>query len=155
MFGKLFDKIFAGFFLLLCVSCADPRYAPAVSHLPPTGTIDKLKSCEIKMNSGECISSAWEKMPTEDDYGSFIFKTFHLSPADNSVVEDDLSGNFTVLLWMPAMGHGSSPVTVERIDVGTYRASRVFFSMKGQWEIRFQLKEGNAVTDQAIIPINW
>ena len=65
----------------------------------------------------------------------------------------DLNDSVEVALWMPSMGHGSSPVTVERLDTGTYRASEVFFTMKGDWEIRIQLKEGDEVRDQAIVPI--
>ena len=93
-------------------------------------------------------------MPTETAVGSFVFKTFRSNLADGSPVLVDLTrSEVAVALWMPAMGHGSSPVKVVRVDIGTYRASQVFFTMKGEWEIRIQLKERGDVKDQAILPI--
>ena len=151
----MFGRFVGLFFVLTLMGCAHPKYAPTASNPGLTLKDEKLKTCQIKMNSGECIASTWEVLPTEDAYGSFIFKTFHLSPADGSVIADDLPGKLAVVLWMPAMGHGSSPVTIDRIDVGTYRASKVFFTMKGDWEIRFQLKDGNAINDEATLQINW
>jgi hypothetical protein len=88
----------------------------------------------------------WEQMPTETDFGSFIFKTHR--PAGMI----DISGP-TVMLWMPSMGHGSSPVTVERLSTGVYRASRVFFTMKGDWEIHVQSKDGGEVHDEAVLHV--
>jgi hypothetical protein len=86
--------------------------------------------------------------------GSFLFKVFRPNNADGSPVLEDV-GNVSVALFMPSMGHGSSPITVERLDVGTYRAKNVFFTMAGNWEIQFMLKAGDAVTDQAVIDIRW
>jgi hypothetical protein len=48
------------------------------------------------------------------------------------------------------MNHGSSPVFTSLEDTGTYRAKNVFFIMPGEWEIKFQIKEGNQVVDEAI-----
>lgn len=64
------------------------------------------------------------------------------------------SGFVAVKLWMPGMGHGSSPVKVAqetetdgegtaRPLTGRYLAREVYFSMPGHWEIWLQLKDGN------------
>ena len=90
----------------------------------------------------------------ESDFGSFIFKTFQIDAIDGSQNIVDLGGTLAVVLWMPSMGHGSSPVKVDKLDTGTYRAKNVFFTMGGSWEIRIQLKSGNDIADEAIIPIN-
>ncbi len=87
--------------------------------------------------------------------GSMIFKTYRLSSYDQSAIEVDAVSVPQLILWMPAMGHGSSPTTVTRIEVGTYRASNVFFIMPGQWELKFQVKEGSEIKDEAIIPITF
>ena len=55
-----------------------------------------------------------------------------------------------ILLWMPGMGHGSSPVRIERVDVGRYFASEIFFIMTGEWDIHFQLKSGSVVVEEKI-----
>ena len=48
------------------------------------------------------------------------------------------------------MGHGSSPVTMERVDVGRYRAKDVFFIMTGEWDVHYQLKSGSHVVEEKI-----
>jgi hypothetical protein len=65
----------------------------------------------------------------------------------------DPEGSPSVVLWMPSMGHGSSPVTVTRLDIGTYLANEVFFIMPGEWQIKFQLKRADEVIDEAIVDI--
>jgi hypothetical protein len=42
---------------------------------------------------------------------------------------------------------------VDRVDVGTYRASDVFFIMPGEWDLRFQFSEDNQVIDEAVAQI--
>jgi YtkA-like len=143
--------------LLLAVtffnSCAKPNYLSP--QAPRGGTqAQKLSACQARFASGHCAALDWETAPSDSDFGSFLFKTFRPNAGDGSPIEVDLDGTATVVLWMPGMGHGSSPVTVERLDVGTYRARNVFFVMKGDWEVRIQLKDGNEIKDQAIIPIS-
>ncbi|MGE0526536.1 MAG: FixH family protein [Bdellovibrionales bacterium] len=138
--------------LLSCLSCTNPKYAPPSQTTNDT-LEQKLSRCRAKFASAHCVAYAWEKMPTDADYGSFLFRTFLPSLSGDAPVPEDPKGTVAVVLWMPSMGHGSSPVTVEHLDVGTYRASDVFFTMKGDWEIRFQVKDGGNVQDQAIIPI--
>jgi hypothetical protein len=53
------------------------------------------------------------------------------------------------------MGHGSTPTTTTRVDVGSYRVSNVFFTMPGEWELRLQAKNGTEVLDEANISINF
>jgi hypothetical protein len=97
----------------------------------------------------------WQAMPNETAYGSFTFKTFRPNAADGSPIPVDPPGTIAVVLWMPSMGHGSAPLAINKLDVGTFSASNVFFTMKGDWQIIFQLKSAGAVQDQAIIPITF
>lgn len=82
------------------------------------------------------------------------FKTGRANLVDGSFLAEDPYLELAVVLWMPSMGHGSSPVTIERLDRGTYRVSEVFFTMAGDWEIRVQLKAGNDVKSEAILPLS-
>lgn len=141
---------FAVIAALLVSACARPNYAPS-DNTDQSGQGQKPGACQARFTSGHCVSYEWEKMPTEDDFGSFIFKVF--LEGDDGPMLVDLAGTMTVILWMPSMGHGSSPVEVRRLDVGTYRASDVFFTMRGDWDIRFHLKDGSNVKDQAIISL--
>lgn len=141
--------------LFALVACAKPNYAPEVnSGAPPKATDTvvnpKPEACPLKFASKHCLSVTWELLPTEDETGAFIFRIVRPDPA--GAVPEDLDGKLSVVAWMPGMGHGSSPITVERLDIGVYRASQVFFTMRGEWELRFLLKSGNETRDQATLP---
>ncbi|CAN5708433.1 hypothetical protein BH10BDE1_BH10BDE1_03020 [soil metagenome] len=123
---------------LIFTACAKPQSATPVGN----GGLEKAGSgsCAAQFaQSKSCVGFSWEKLPTETEFGSFIF-TF----TNEAGLLADLA-NPKIVLWMPSMGHGSSPVTIERISTGLYRATKVFFTMKGEWEIRFQ-----TLGDQAI-----
>jgi hypothetical protein len=132
------------------VSCAKPNYASA-----PISTQEKAANdCAYHFASGLCVSYAWEQMPTGSSFGSFVFKTFRADAKSSTVTAENIPLTAAVVLWMPDMPNmGSSPVSVQQIDTGVYRASNVFFSMRGKWEIKFQSKDGDEVRDQAAIPL--
>jgi hypothetical protein len=72
----------------------------------------------------------------------------------------DPAGTFTAELWMPAMGHGSSPVTIERaLDgqgrpvPGAFRVSRMYFLMEGGWEVRVTLVRANGTRETKAWPV--
>lgn len=145
MFGKL--TILA--LLVSCVACAKPKYADATIPAPQAASAPQ---CEVKFEkSGLCLEWAWEVAPGESDFGSLVFKTSR--EVNGQWVPEDLSGTAALVLWMPSMGHGSSPTTVTHIDTGTYRASRVYFVMPGAWDLRFQNKSGTSVIDEAVVSI--
>lgn len=50
----------------------------------------------------------------------------------NEVQVSDLK----VELWMPHMGHGSSPVTITQFGVNKYKITEAYFIMPGAWEVR-------------------
>lgn len=147
----MFFKFFPVILLLLSIGCAERKY------LTPAGTPSVVileDVCNVRFQTSQlCVSYAWTKKPSDNSYGEMIVKVWRPNAADGSAVPQDLAGAVAVVLWMPSMGHGSSPVTVERVDVGTYRATQVFFSMPGDWEIRVQSKEGETVRDQAVIAL--
>ena len=171
MFGKLTVAILA----LSLFACAKPNYADKSATTPgestktePPGsggavdapadgndgqppTDDSRDSAQPQARlpvSQMPVFLEWEKKPTDEEFGSFILRT-----GQSSNDPEDVDGNLAVVLWMPSMGHGSSPVTVERIAKGTYRASKVFFTMPGDWEIRIQRKVGGRVAEQTAIAI--
>lgn len=137
-------------FLVALAGCAQPRYeaAPPASR---NGGEQRLVAGRFA-SSGLLVSYQWETMPTEESEGSFLFRTYAPDPRDAFPELRDPAGTVAVELWMPDMNHGSSPVLVERLGTGTYRASQVFFSMRGAWEIRVQEKVGPNVVDQAALP---
>lgn len=60
--------------------------------------------------------------------------------------------DLTLKLWMPDMGHGSSPVTLTAFGVNKYKVTQAFFIMPGTWEVRIAFKlEG--VSHEINIPV--
>jgi hypothetical protein len=130
--------------LVLMGSCAKPRYVDGLE-----ARIDGTSGeCGFLFSSENlCLKTEWIQKPTESSYGemtlSFVDRT------DQSRFVDPVAVPF-IVLWMPSMGHGSSPVKMERIDVGKFRASEIFFIMPGPWDIRYQLKDGSNVIEEKI-----
>ena len=66
----------------------------------------------------------------------------------------DLPENFSIFLWMPSMGHGSSPITIKKISTGLYELTSIYFIMDGAWELKVQIKNGNAINDETTFEYN-
>jgi hypothetical protein len=140
------------FVISLFFACAKPNYQdpqPQIqSDKPGPQNPQNPETCKLFFTTERiCVDLNWEKMPTETDTGSFFLK-FYVQETPTKFI--DPRHNPAVVLWMTSMGHGSSPVTVEKISTGEYKATKVFFIMPGEWDIRLQLKDGKDVVDQII-----
>jgi hypothetical protein len=155
MFGKIALSVTIA---ILIANCARPKYVsderPA-SDSSQNKTVPEGKAdCSLRLSvSGHCLTWSWENQPTAQKPGSLVFKIFRLNQFDQSSVELDTSVLPEVILWMPSMGHGSSPTKVTRLDTGTYRADDVFFVMPGAWQIKFQVREENRSVDGVIVDV--
>ncbi|MBS1960365.1 MAG: hypothetical protein JST80_12885 [Bdellovibrionales bacterium] len=139
---------------LILTACAQEKSPPPAKDLFSPTNGERVTDCSIRFKkSGLCLSWGWESQPTSTAMGSLVFKTYRANLLDQSPVQVDLESTPQVILWMPEMGHGSRPTTVNPIDVGTYRASDVFFVMPGKWEILFQIKSGESVLDEAVVNV--
>lgn len=155
MFSK-YVVLFLGFALgLLFFSCAQPKYiSEADSTTAGQQAAGAKANCDIQFSSSKyCLSWFWENKPTASAEGSLIFKIYRLNAFDQTAIQLDSQELPQLVLWMPSMGHGSTPSVVQRLDVGTYRATEVFFIMPGEWDLKFQLKTGSEVTDEALVQI--
>lgn len=159
MFGRLGVMLLTPL-LAVAAGCAQPKYelVNANGLNAESGQRESqeqgARDCPLRFrSSGYCLAWKWETLPTSRQPGALIFKIYRGNLYDDSPVETDLEVMPSLILWMPSMGHGSSPTTVIRIDVGTYRASNVFFIMPGEWELRFQAKEGSSVQDEAVLAL--
>lgn len=136
--------------LLICIfSCAKPNYRPVqpITENQKQDLVDG-KRCPLFFQTEHlCFEYKWINRPTQDEMGKIEFKFYVQEKPEVSVIPNH---KVDVVLWMPAMGHGSRPVTVEQNPNSTYTASKVFFIMPGEWEIRFQLKEDKNVYDQIV-----
>lgn len=149
----MFGKILIG--ALLLSACAQPKYVRAVEEeSSPTSQEFSAASCAYKFSvSQTCLAWSWEKRPTPTERGSLVFKIYRANVYDGSAIAVDPAFPPSVLLWMPGMGHGSTTTSTSRLDLGTFRASNVFFIMPGEWEIKFQLKNENGVQDEVTVSV--
>lgn len=158
MFGKRCLRL-ALLSLLFSGACAQPKYESSGSSNPngnmAQGSQDqKFSECTLRFSTSKyCLAWKWEEMPTSAKAGTLVFKVYRGNTYDDTPVEMDFGSIPTLVLWMPSMGHGSSPTTVTRLDVGTYRVSNVFFIMPGKWEMRFQIKDGTTIQDEAVVAL--
>jgi hypothetical protein len=168
MFGKDWSRKGRGFALLvrslficaLLFSCARPIYVQGDS---PGGSEDPQRKtdtlCPISFVStqspspGYCLKWSWEVSPKvgESD-ASLIFKIYRLNAYDTPL-EKDPNLKPALVLWMPGMGHGSSPTSIEALDQFTFRAKNLIFFMPGEWDLRFQMLNGVHRQEEAIVPI--
>lgn len=154
MFGKIFSaSLFLSTFTV--IACAQPKYENITNNQDQIG--EKVTTdCSIRFNqSGHCLNWQWDEMPTQSQPGSLTFKVVRPNEMDQTPIPVDISSEVDVILWMPSMGHGSSPTTIQKIDIGSYLATNVFFVMPGEWEIKFQIKENKKVIDEAVVTLTF
>ena len=147
----MFCKFLTAVILFVSVSaCAKPNYQNQEST---TGqNAQQTGQCNLLLKAQNiCVDIKWEVQPSDTDAGVFNLH-FYDPQAVTQLIDPAYS--VAVVLWMPSMGHGSSPVKVEKLENGIYKASNVFFVMPGDWEIRIQLKDGKNVVEQVIQAIN-
>ena len=100
--------------------------------------------CPLQFSKNQiCGSIQWEG-PVSDEKENTFTLTF----------DQEVSAEVAVQLWMPSMGHGSSPVSIQKVGPGKYLVTRVFFIMPGDWDIRVQIKKNGQLDEQAIISIS-
>lgn len=97
-----------------------------------------------------CLNYKWTKSATSTEMGSI---ELFLAAIEKPLIPIDLNYNVAIVLWMPSMGHGSRPVVVEKQSSSKYNATKIFFIMPGDWEIRFQLKSNNEIVDEYVVKI--
>ncbi|MGE5085806.1 MAG: FixH family protein [Bacillota bacterium] len=138
--------------LFLLSACARPDY---INPSEINGAQNSVhQSCTLNYaQSGLCTSLSWSQGPVSPAESEFILKFWNAKSGSENGPYVDPTNSLSVVLWMPSMGHGSSPVTIEKLEPGIFRVRRVYFIMPGEWEIRTFLKNGTTLIDQATITL--
>lgn len=145
---------------------AQPSPSPSASTSPTAEkTTDEqeplVKECHLSFpQSGLCASLTWDKNATEEEAGEITLRFWNAKEGTVNGPYVSPTNLVAVKLWMPSMGHGSSPVRVNPVKdasgaeiPGIFKATDVFFMMGGDWEIWIQLKQDKKVIEQAKIDI--
>ena len=133
----------------LLVACAQPKYVTINTQHEQSNDSFKLEAdCSLHFELfSQCFS--WRLIePLEAQKNlTIIVKFYRPNLYDQTLVYEDIASNrvFKAKLWMTSMGHGSVPVQIKRLDVGTYEISNVNFIMSGTWQIYFDQIENDQV----------
>lgn len=116
-------------------------------QLAPRGS--DASGCQLSFpQQGFCAKLSWDRFPTDDDAGEFTLRFWNPSLATEHGPYLTPALTVAAKLWMPSMGHGSSPIRI--IQTGdVYKGSNVYFMMSGEWELFIQLKQDRTVVEQA------
>jgi len=164
--NRLTLTLFCVAFSSLCFSCQSPIFdhtnAPAVGAKDPLSLSAASADCALSFSKSElCASLSWDSPPVEGQDSPFTLRFWNSKTSSKNGPYVDPSLTVFTKLWMPAMGHGSSPITTVHTkdpaggDVtGIYHSTDVFFIMGGDWEVHVQLKQGQTVVEEAILPIS-
>ena len=163
-------KLAALFFIFasLIFGCAKPNYQnpPAVVEPQNTDNPDgetpeepsptpvppkpPVKCKHVFEATQTCLNYKWTKSATATEMGSI---ELFFAEINKPLTPIELNYDAAIVLWMPSMGHGSRPVSIEKLSNSKYSATKIFFIMPGEWEIRFQLKSNKEVVDEYIVKI--
>lgn len=148
--------VLSAFFAIFTSSCLE---SPLLRHADasPQQDIPPLADCAYRFEKADlCATHEWIRMPNESEKGLFQIRFWNPKTGSANGPFVDPEHSVFVKLWMPDMGHGSSPVTVTAtvgsdgsVLPGVFDASDVYFVMGGHWEIWIQLRDGTILFDQA------
>ncbi|MFP5520208.1 MAG: hypothetical protein ACLGGX_09910 [Bdellovibrionia bacterium] len=117
-------------FMLLFIGCAEPKNAPEDINL-------QQNQSGAKCLQDTCLYLFWQQTP----------EALKLLSAQVVIVNKNLSLTTesieSIYLWMPSMGHGSSPIKIKSIDPSNLKLDEIYFLMAGDWELRIKLKDIN------------
>lgn len=117
------------------------------------------KGCALEFTkTGHCASIEWTREPSGEETGSFVLRFWDAATGTEHGPYVAPAPGVAAKLWMPSMGHGSSPIMVTPASgagpgAGVYEATGVFFVMPGKWELWVELRSGRDVLDRAKVEL--
>lgn len=85
------------------------------------------------------VTFNWLTLPSLEEEGSFNLKLKE-ALRDNQRIE--------AYLWMPEMGHGSSPIEIKAINPMEIEYTELAFTMPGLWVLHINFIENEKVVDK-------
>lgn len=113
-------------------------------------------TCDLTFeNSKICGRVVWDHPILVGKDSPFTIHFTILTEGNEEEVEATLnSDEVSALLWMPSMNHGSAPLRLKFLNPSTLYVDKVYFTMRGVWEIRFKMKRSVEVSDYVAIKVN-
>jgi hypothetical protein len=165
---------FVGFGLVGCLQSPLLNHADASSPSGSPGSVGSQggnqhtqSDCDLAFSKAAshaslCAYVTWIKHPTADDEGEFVLRIWDPAHGTEAGPYVTPAEDVAVKLFMPEMGHGSSPTKVLAtkdehgvVVPGVFDVQNIFFVMNGKWQVFVQLKKGGQVIDQAEFDYNF
>lgn len=127
-------KVFIRSLFAFLVFTSTVSLAQSHSHPQPTPQQPKVTPEEVCLGEGEqeiCAHIHFAKTPDSVNESTFIL---HFQTPNNVEIQ-----NLKVELWMEmegGHGHGSAPVSMQRVSMNKYKISNAWFIMIGSWTIK-------------------
>jgi hypothetical protein len=148
---------------LLPQGCESPlfNHASADERGLLTSPAPNDKDCPLAFpKSALCAELAWTSALNDQDPATFTLRFWSAASSSAAGPYVTPAHSVKVQLWMPSMGHGSSPVTLAPAQdaastaiPGIYEGESAYFIMPGAWDVRVQLKQGATTVEEAILPV--
>jgi hypothetical protein len=111
---KSMRVLFLLFTLINTIACSQEktRLNPKIDDSGSTRVGQSGELCAIRfVRSGVCLDWKWQLEPTRRDKGILEFQTYQLDDSQPQPQAKPYLFSWIpeVVLWMPSMGHGSSP----------------------------------------------
>jgi hypothetical protein len=118
-------------------------------------------NCPLPLNRAElCASITWDAAPSASRTNAFTLRFWARATGTEAGPYIPPAQEPFVRLWMTSMGHGSRPVVMSQardasgaVLPGVYRVEKVVFTMRGDWDVQVQLRNGASVVDQAVLSL--
>ncbi len=127
-----------GIFLGVALLGARPAQADAACPLE----FKKLK---------QCASIEWISQPSTEREGAFTIRFWSKASGKPAPRYEDPKGTLVARLFMPTMGHGSSPTRIVPHETGVFDVQKLRFMMPGHWDLHIELKKASVVLDEVVL----
>lgn len=141
-------KLLSILFLILIASCGKSplQLEKSKKAINESEGQAPLEASHVFKTTEQFITLSWLSPINSTDEGHLLII------AKKNGIASDVPESFSVDLWMPSMGHGSSPVVIKKLGTGIYDVSEVYFIMDGDWQLRLRLKNGSTLIEEIIFP---
>ena len=132
------NKIILIFLTLFLMSCGKPPLLNKL-HTNPEEINGQILLSEQFPIEKLSFSINWIIKPTLENLSSYELKLARPLPQTQTL---------NSFIWMPDMGHGSSPIQICLLNATDFNLSEIAFIMPGLWVLHIEILENKQVIDQ-------
>ena len=132
------NKITLIFLTLFFMSCGKPPLLNKL-HTNPEEINGQILLSEQFPIEKLSFSINWIIKPTLENLSSYELKLARPLPQTQTL---------NSFIWMPDMGHGSSPIQISQLNATDFNLSEIAFIMPGLWVLHIEILENKQVIDQ-------